>query len=451
MSEKSSSSDSSLGKVMEWVGKLLVVIVFLVIILFVYQLYAQGGIGGLIESEAKETVGETKAGAKATDIFSDIADFLFDPDAQMINYGFESDVEEYEYIEEIGVEVDEWEHIGVVFENEPIELIGSLHASGIEEELELRAFCNLEDASGSLPKEVFIPAYLSSTFSSPDGMTAKFFKDYQEPIEVECTFPEGMQAETAVHARQATLRVEYEFSTRASHATYFMPRYLLDSLIQGKIDPFEFAGVSDSQLTSDNRIVSKTTPGPLNIGIGTANSQPFKEGKSYSFTVSLNKVAGEGTLKYLDYLQLKVPFFMFLSTDPQYQSAKKDLDAQMCDFEPTGDVDEYGFKIYELKDDIMQKINTNCDDQSYIGAVLGTSKEDCYDLYKKNIDARCKFMVPGFPAEVDGEEIFKAYIKAEARYIHMLERSTTVIVQKLADKSLSTPGQDKGFIDQLIS
>ena len=445
--EPSKSSSSSGGHPFtfgKFIKGILIIVVFLIILLFSFRLFGQTGYGELTYYAGKEALESSQVGLAAESAWSKFSNFFVNPSAATTEYGFESEVEEYQYAPDIGVKISEFKQLSAPFEGEPIELQGSITATGIEDNLEVSATCSINEISGNLPMDSPIMASLYASISN--GYKAKFFKDVPEVIETSCVFPFGIKAEKAINAREARLRVQYEFVTKATQKTYFLRGLELEQLKSTAIDPFEKYGIHEPNLNADNTMQSKTTAGPINLGIGTYTSQPFRENQPYPFGVSINQGTLGGYINQLKYLHLMVPSFIVLATDSEYTGQNKNLDMQVCDFVYTGQVDEYGFKIYELKPEVMQKINKDCDPLK-LNKYSEVTEEECINLYKKSLDARCKFMAISLPNKPG---LVYNFFRAEVRYIHEIYTTTTVLVKKLPETSLSKPGEEQGILSPLL-
>ncbi len=348
------------------------------------------------------------------------------------NYGFESDIEQTQTDPDLGVKVSDLRQVGLPQYGEPIEIIGTIKAKSPEDDLKLVVSCRLDDGD-------LIPAVVSSTTSS--GNEATLYKGQLEIIQASCVFPKGIQPEKVTLARpdlkqtepiktskQARMYANFEYKTKASHNTYFMQSGELSAILELGKEPFTLYKVNDPQLTYDRKITSITTAGPIKVGIGTLVSQPFVESRPYSFGVTLaNNLDWNGNLKKLEEIYVYIPPLFYLDGEQQFGDKQF---TSTCAFDPTGQIDQDGFKIYKLKESLLTQTNKECDKATLKSSSL--TEQQCIDLFGKNRDMtfRCNFKIPTLS---EGPGLQYDFIRAEATYIYQTERVVAVDAIKRQD------------------
>jgi hypothetical protein len=340
------------------------------------------------------------------------------------NYGFESDIEQTQTDPDLGVKISDLRQVGLPQYGEPVEIIGTIKAKSPEDDLKLIVNCRLDDGD-------LIPAIVSSTTSS--GNEATLYKGQLEVIQASCVFPKGIQPEKVTMVRpgtkqtepiktskQARMYADFEYKTKASHNTYFMPSAELSEILKLNKEPFTLYKVNDPQLTYDRKITSITTAGPIKVGIGTLVSQPFVEDRPYSFGITLaNNLDWSGNLKKLEQIYVYLPPFLYLDGEKEF--GEKQF-TSTCAFDPTGQIDQDGFKIYKIKESLLAQTNKECNKETLKS--LSLTEQQCIDLFGKNRDItfRCNFKAP----ETQGQGLQYDFIRAEAKYIYQTERVIAV-------------------------
>lgn len=340
------------------------------------------------------------------------------------NYGFESDIEQTQTDPDLGVKISDLRQVGLPQYGEPVEMIGTIRAKSPEDDLKLVVNCKLDDGD-------IIPAIVSSTTSS--GNEATLYKGQLEVIQASCVFPKGIQPEKVTLVRpdakqsepiktskQARMYADFEYKTKASHNTYFMPSAELSEILKLNKEPFALYKVNDPQLTYDRKITSITTAGPIKVGIGTLVSQPFVEERPYSFGITLaNNLDWSGNLKKIEQIYVYLPPFLYLDGEKEF--GEKQF-TSTCAFDSTGQIDQDGFKIYKLKESLLAQTNKECDKATLKSLAL--TEQQCIDLFGKNRDItfRCNFKAPESP----GPGLQYDFIRAEAKYIYQTEKVIAV-------------------------
>ena len=105
---------------------------------------------------------------------------LMNLETALDTYSLTSDVEEFENMEHLGVDIIEFEQIDDQLEGRPVQLQGYIKATAMEDFLELSASCELDNAANY--GHLTVPAFLSATVVSPEGTKAKLYKGVTEEI-----------------------------------------------------------------------------------------------------------------------------------------------------------------------------------------------------------------------------------------------------------------------------
>src|SRR3989338_4244771 len=233
--------------------------------------------------------------------------------------------------------------------------------------------------------------------------------------------------------------VKYEFSSKATHNTYFLNKESADFLLSSGTDPFKYYGIKEPLLKSDRTVRSKATQGPLTLGIGTFDSQPFSENTPYYFGVSMqNNPDWLGNLKSIKSLKVSIPPNIILGSDSEFLREQISATPEQqglvsttgCDFVNSGSTDDNGFKIYTLSEQKLKEVNRPCDKKSLLNTLL--TEEDCLDIYKNNLRFLCQFMVT---EDIPSDNMYYDFIRADSSYVYETKKSVAVDVYQ-------TPGEE---------
>lgn len=401
-------------------------------IIFVINYY-QTGQGSTLVAKGETAVESSKVGVLAKLSAATGLDLIFNPGAAS-QYGFESEIEQSQTDPDLGVKITELKQFGVPYYGEPIEVTGKVHAK-VPEETKIAFFCEIEQKD--LIEPYLFPAEVSSAISS--GNEATLLKNQLLYLQTICKFDKGLRAAKTTSitttgtaakiplksAGKLRLYAQFNYMTKASHNTYFLPSARYEELVRANQKPFEFYNINDPQIKSDGTAMSTATAGPVNLGIGTFASQPFVEKRPYTFVTTIsNNLDWAGKLKKIEYLKIKLPDFLYLEGEPNYPG-EKSLSSS-CAFDYTGFKDEEGFKVYELKRSLMAETNQECDKDTL--SQLRLSSEECIDLFGKNreINYRCNFIADALPQQ----DIQYEFIRAELKYLYQTERVITIEANK---------------------
>ncbi len=356
---------------------------------------------------------------------------FFNPEALVIGYGFESDIEENENNEKLGVRITDLRPTNKFFEGDSIALDGTIKAQSIREPLTIQVYCELEDFNN----EQKIPAQIASAEAQGNQIT--LYPGTEETILASCLFENAAEFrenedDKVITSRQATMSVTYDFQTLAMHKTYFLNQKESNALKKRGQDPFDTYQIQDPQLNYDNTIRSRATAGPLKVAIGTVQSQPFTQNQPAAFAVTIaNNPQYGGNVKTLQQITLHTPPNTILESDPEYGSQAL---IDQCAFETTGEVDQEGFKVYSVKDSELDQVNQDCKDITLATAHLTT--EQCIKFYKGEMNFRCKFKA----TEVPEEGLFYDIIRADAEYIYETKKSKVITILRLPESGVTQRG-----------
>jgi|SRR3989344_1224425 len=329
---------------------------------------------------------------------------------------FVAEVEKNEENPNLGVVIKEFKPVDSFFyENSDIKLTASIQASSLAEETKIAAFCSLEGFRNNQP----VPAQLLGNTAS--GNAGLIFKNQPAEFQARCLFPPGaVKAEKLRNAAKATLIITYEFTTKGSQKMWFLDKQTILSL-EGK-DPFQYYGVSDSQLDSRRKIKSKSTDGPVLLAMKMDLPQPLSDENPYelSLQLSYNNLL-RGTIEKLEYLTLQVPSVEDLDIILEGERGFT-LPGSRCDFEYIGQGEE-GFKQYQLRRDKLASVNKECNKETL--STLALSERECIDFFKAPTFS-CLMKATKVP---DGVLQFDN-IRAEAKYIYRVTDNAVVEVRK---------------------
>lgn len=405
------------GRIIKFIFLFMVGIIIIVGVilggLFTYNYFYRAGEG--VSTLKHAGVGLEKTGIIAAGKLGilDIIGVAINPEKARVSYGFESDIEEDSIKRDLGVEITSLEQVGGrAFSGNDLIIRGVVTAETSEEELIAKARCNMEGYEGDVKAEI----------SGVSGDSIDLFKDIPQTFTVTCTFPNGVTLKDLSKTRItkiAKLFVEYDFITKAMHKTYFLSKTNANSLIAQGVDPFVYYNIRDPLLKSDRTVRSVTTKGPINLGIGTFDSQPFSENVPYFFGVTLiNNDDWFGNLKELNELSLYMPPNIKLAGEGDFSGD--------CDFYYTGSTDRYGFKIYSLDHDKIEQANKDCSKEALVKQLM--TEDKCLNFFKNNLNYMCKFMVV---EDLSDESIFKDFMRAEIDYVYETSSSVAVDIYNL--------------------
>lgn len=407
-----------LSKLAKGIWIIIFFFLFVTFLVFLYNYYYVAGQGAVLAKHAATGVAETFSIPVVGPLVATFQKIYLGSEL-VTNYKFESDVEKNKDNQDLGLKISELKQEGGdVFSNSPIFVRGTIKAQSFDRPIIADVECSLEDYDGRV--KLNLPV-------SEGEEKIKIYGDVPQTYNVGCYFEDGIDVseETeriatekapSIIAKNAKLSVIYDFVTKASHNTYFLRRELSNSFLARGEDPFKYYGIIDPQLKSDRTVRSKTTVGPINLGIGTYDSQPLSENTPYFLGVSLtNNIAFNGNLKKLKRLEIMLPPNMAVPGETEFEGEGT------CDFYYTGSLDENGFKIYDLKTEKLDEVNKRCnlDDLKNRKITL----DNCIKQLKSSFDYLCQFKIV---EPIYGDSVYVDFIRAEADYVYETSRKTTI-------------------------
>ncbi len=398
------------GRVLKFFLGFIIIVAFVFFIIFVVQ-SIRTGTAGTITERGLVAFEETGVPKVAEWGLSDTWDLIWSGGQSQLRNEFiwESEVIENEYNDDLGVNIEGFESTNPhYFSYDPIKIVGEIEAFSLKDETTLKYTCELEDYDGNVvvePEEYLI------------------YKDQgKEFTTVSCSFNDGFdvdkEEEREEESRTATLRVAYDFVSKAFLTVYLMDSDVLKSIKGNGQNPFDKYGIRDPHLKSDDRTQSRVTDGPINVGIGIHQSQPLSEDTPSNLKVTLTRQSiWSGHLDEVKSLRVHVPLLIEL-----------DENINFCDFRNTGMVDYHGFSIYEVTDQVLKnKVNIDCGESSFVRLAYGITSEECRRRYKDRIVLSCDFDVLDVP---EYQYLFATQIHVETDYVYEDEKKEVVTVLK---------------------
>nr|MBA4405358.1 hypothetical protein [Nanoarchaeum sp.] len=339
---------------------------------------------------------------------------------------YSSEIDDSEEYEDVGVEIVNFESSQTTyFQGNDVRGIAVVEAASLSRNMSNIVFnCSLEDYYG---KALVQPADYSY-----------FGNGVKTRKSVGCIFngSDVNIGSATLNTKTMSFKASFDFVNEAYYNIYVMRKETYENIVYEKQeDPFDYYDVQDDLITVGNVVNSKSTPGPINLGIGTGTSQPFTEGTDPNFLqVSLTPNWNNGNIKYVKDLTLKVTPEIVLENNPN-----------SCDFELYGEeLDEQtGEKLYNLYKltpyAFSEKVNIGCTKEDLNGT--GLTSRSCMKDLKSNVQLQCFFSIPVFPEEsvqTEGERVnfvLLSPIIARAEYVYELEKKTTVEIRRRESSS----------------
>lgn len=405
------------------IGLGIIVGFFIIVIPTIFNIGEAQAKTGIFQMAADKltTVSEKVGLVKVTEYITTKTRQAFLEPEKLMEESFESEIDESQD-KEVGVKITKLEKIqkGQTLENTPIELMGTITASPLNEDLEVSAYCTMEGYKNENGELALIPANFKTATNK-----VTIIKGFPETLLARCSFEKGAQIpgflggeKTKIGSRKARMIVQYEFTSKALHKTYYMDSNEKALLLRTGKNPFQYYKVTEPLLQSDNRVRSKVSKGPVNLGIGTYESQPFAEDEEHLFGVSVkNNLGWFGNLQKINYLELRVPQEISLEGDIDFQTL-----TSSCAFEDTGNIDEENNKIYRLKNEFLAKVNKDCSEKALKGTIM--KQEECINTFKNNLVYTCSSKL----IESPGEGIKYYPIKAIINYIYQIEEPIQITI-----------------------
>ncbi len=309
---------------------------------------------------------------------------------------------------DVGVKIIEFKPLTEFKNNSAITVRGRVKAQSLGEPITIEAFCYLEGYETNVP----IPAQILGTNSRASN---SIIISSEKPREfgVNCVFPKGISVEKQINKVQAKLILIYDFTTKSYGRIWALDNNVLTGLQNEGVDPFKKYSVQDPLLTSNKRMITKSTPAPMSVSV-QIDDQPVTTGSAYDFTVAFKRTLEDGNFLKLNSLTIAVPAVQDLDINLQGEGFIGT--ATPCDFELVGETEE-GFREYKLADSKLQEINEECDNT--LIAII-TSKKDCRNYFTQPVFG-CYFSATKTPQTLQSD-----IIKANAQYTYKVEKSAAV-------------------------
>ena len=331
-------------------------------------------------------------------------------------------VETNENNKDLGVDIIKFESTRSSdhFEGDPIRGIAVVKAASLSDEDSLiNIGCELEN-------------YYGETLVTPPSISY-FGNGYPIQTSVGCSFPDGDKISLPKLRNSLEMKfiTTFEGYAIANYDVYLMERNEFERISYSLGEnPFNYYGISDPHLRPGNVMVSTTTPGPVNLAIGSSSSQPFVGGQGinvgnekYHFQISLTS-QDKGTIKQVKKLTLKVPYEIVL-----------DEDRRICDFQFTGEYDG-NYKVYSLTEHAFYNVvNRECDEDKLKGT--GITEHNCLkDFDAMGVILQCFFEIPEYSSE--WSPLVATNFIAEVEYIYEKEKKEFIVVRR----SENSEGED---------
>ncbi len=400
------------GGILSWGFRLFLILIVLAL-LFVFgyaisSIWTEGGISAYTK-DVSVALDNSGAGNIFDKIKSSFDDLIHPGRATT----YTSIVEQNEDNQQLGVKIVSFsgtpsEYLVNPGDTPPIRATAVIEASSLgTSSFDVAFDCSMNDLSGDMVVQ-------PENITFPPGKTV-----YRRTIF--CSIPDdGYVSLNAgkLNTKRIDFDVLFDALAYATYDAYLMRSSIYMAFESEEIDPWiYYLGQRPDNLRLGNVVVSRTTAGPINLGIGTPNNQPFLDDNSLiPLQVSLTP-SWRGNIKYVKSITLRIPPEIELEENPLF-----------CDFQFTGDYDgEY--KLYELTPYALnEKLNKDCSPEAIAGT--GLSEASCMEHFKSDLQLQCNMYVP--PFDLDMSNFYLAPIVAEADYVFSLERSTNVNIRTYA-------------------
>jgi hypothetical protein len=294
--------------------------------------------------------------------------------------------------------------------NSEILVTGRVKAKALDNALKVQGFCYLDGYHSGEP----VPAEFLGL--SAQGNEIEIYPEQASEFLVNCNFKEGLATTAQIESKSVKLLLTYEFTTKSYQRLWAMPRDALLDLERQGINPFELYSVKDPLLSSDRKLKSKTTPGPINLGLAIDFQQPLTTGAKYALFVRVARQKYEGNLQKIESLKIAVPAVQDLEL---VLGGEQEIGT--CDFDYAGQTQE-GYKEYTLNANKLAETNQDCSEASLRS--LAVSESTCISLIKEPTYF-CSFSLQNAPPTLQSD-----VITAEANYIYQTEKKTVVDIRQ---------------------
>lgn len=333
---------------------------------------------------------------------------------------YTSKIDDSEEYQDVGVSVVSFEPSQSVYlEGNDIRGVATVEAASLSDGNSTMNFnCSLEDYYDSVLLQPATYSYYGNGNKIRKTVSCAFDGDKV-----------GLSSQS-LNTKSMTFKVNFDFVNEAYYKVYVIRKEAYDDLVsKGQVDIFDYYNVQDSLIKLNGEVDSKTTPGPVNLGLGTRTSQPFVNGEDLIFLgVTLKPNWNNGNIKYVKDLTLKITPEIVLDSDPNN-----------CDFEKYGEEisEETGEMLYNLYRltpyAFSEKVNIGCTKEELAGT--GMTEATCMRELKSNVNLQCFFTIPRFPEEgyENGEKtdfVLLSPILAKVEYVYELEKKTSVDIRR---------------------
>jgi len=416
---------------------------------FSYIAYIQisSGNAGIYTDQAFNNIGEVTEGSGIWSQLKSQWNKLTNPAALNTH---KSVVEKNENNAELGVDIITFEanKNSDYFEGETIRGTAVVTAAGLSgEESLIDVDCELQNYYGAklvTPETVSYPG---------NGHTIQ--------KNVGCSFLDGdrLSLPKLKNSLELKFTATFEGYAIANYDVYLMEATEFERIVYdlGK-DPFNYYGISDSHLRFGNVMVSTTTPGPVNLAIGSSTSQPFVGGPKPYFVSGMARSDSEGNVVFDDpILEGEFPpekYYLQVSLSSQENGKIKkvesltlkvpseislDEDRRNCDFQFSGEY-EGAYKIYELTEHAFYNIvNKDCSVEALEGTGI-TSNNCLKDFDTTGVILQCFFEIPEYSSE--WSQIVATNFIAETHFIYEKEKKEYIVVRRSEDSTNNDPCAD---------
>ena len=377
-------------------GKFMIRVV--IAIALVYVLYLLLWNTGVYESNIQPIINKIKDTTGAT--FSNIFSIFTNPEEQR---GFGEFEDEELKKEGIGVEIKNFGADNRFNANHPIIVKGDLIVANLgEKESSANFNCEMEGygsvnslADEVKPETMIIPGY-------PEKSSEK----------ITCIFEEGLNPEKKLDTREIKLIASFdEFYSTTDYELYFIhpsTYYELDRDGDGSPDdnPFKTYGWSMDHVNRITNVVgSVSSPGPVQVRVGTETPQPLKTDSEDLYFEVIVKSNEKANLKKVNELKIYIP------SESIYIDEAESL---FCEFEFLESSGKYN--VYVPKESVYERLNEECVTKS------------CYQD-KEKIIFGCYFSVNDFLDYGTQQD----EIKVEMDYAFELISESSVTVRQSSD------------------
>ena len=392
----------------KWILTLLIIFLIILAIIFGFNAW-RGGTAGTLFTKGEVAAEETGAVRSIFAFLSNTLGIIRNPAKFQTQYGWEGDVIKNQDNRDLGVFIDTITIDKVFNEGQDIKASARLKAAnGFEDAMVIKVTCSLEDYSGNVL--VIGPREEGEQIGSEYEVIVVKEEDITQNIE--CEFPGGISSlgeGKEVEGKKLVYKAIYDGTTTAFLDIWYMDKNAFDEKRQEGKDVFE--GIQNAPSGQYKTTRFRYSGGPLELGIGSAQSQPFlDERRLYSIGISLKQLLKwKGNRGDIKSLELHVPFDLFLN-------------AERCDFRPTGRTTEDRYAIHTLKEDKLAEANNKCQGLS------DQNSEECINKLNELLRYSCDFGVVDVDEDIDTPQY--TTFRAKVNYVYETTTSKVATIQK---------------------